>query len=483
VSPESLRAIDPLRLMAADPRTFPAFFESTARAAQTGRIDLLPVADGRYVVLGTDGCVRDESGCVIGDDFAAALDAAWQRERFAAHPGAASDHTNADAVADTGRSADADTDAATRGQRATGVDSPFRGGWVLYLGYEAAAAFEPAVRLPAFGGAGLPVALAIRTPAVWWRTHEDGRGGIACGPGFEFLIDRAAALAGEVAGHSDGDGLPPLLGIDEDAPHAFLGGVHRVLDYLHAGDVFQVNLSRGWQARFAAAPNPVALYRRLRRIAPAPFAGLLRWQDRAIVSASPERLLRVRGRHIDTRPIAGTRPRGSDATADATLRAELIAHPKERAEHVMLIDLERNDLGRVCVPGSIRVDELMSLESYAHVHHIVSNVSGQLRDDATPGSILRALFPGGTITGCPKVRCMQIIAELEGEGRGPYTGAMGYLDRSGDMDLNILIRSAWLDGNRFGFRAGAGIVVDSDPARELAETRAKARGMLALLGR
>jgi len=189
----------------------------------------------------------------------------------------------------------------------------------------------------------------------------------------------------------------------------------------------------------------------------------------------------VRGRMVQTRPIAGTRPRvaGDD---DAAKVRELIGHPKERAEHVMLIDLERNDLGRVCTPGSVRVDEIMAIESYPHVHHIVSNVNGTLRAGVSPGEVIRAVFPGGTITGCPKVRCMQIIAELEGEGRGAYTGAMGYLDRSGDMDLNILIRSAWLSGNRLRFRAGAGLVVDSDAEAELGETRAKARGLLRAWG-
>jgi anthranilate synthase component I len=166
---------------------------------------------------------------------------------------------------------------------------------------------------------------------------------------------------------------------------------------------------------------------------------------------------------------------------------ELIGHPKERAEHVMLVDLERNDLGRVCVPGSVEVDELMTVESYAHVHHIVSNVRGRLRADATPGEVIRAVFPGGTITGCPKVRCMQVIAELEGTGRGAYTGAIGWLNRDGDLDLNILIRSAELErgdgeGDLLRFRTGAGIVADSDPGRELEETRAKARGMLRALG-
>jgi anthranilate synthase component 1 len=189
----------------------------------------------------------------------------------------------------------------------------------------------------------------------------------------------------------------------------------------------------------------------------------------------------VRDDVVQTRPIAGTRPRfpGDD---EAARILELVGHPKERAEHVMLIDLERNDLGRVCRPGSVQVDELMSVESYTHVHHIVSNVRGRLTPGTTPGEVIAAVFPGGTITGCPKVRCMQIIAELEGEGRGPYTGAFGYLNRDGDLDLNILIRSAWLAGDALELRAGAGIVVDSDAVRELHETRAKARGLLRALG-
>jgi anthranilate synthase component 1 len=157
----------------------------------------------------------------------------------------------------------------------------------------------------------------------------------------------------------------------------------------------------------------------------------------------------------------------------------LVEHPKERAEHIMLIDLERNDLGRVCEAGTVQVDELMMIESYAHVHHIVSNVSGVLRADVTPIGVLRAVFPGGTITGVPKFRCMQIIAELEGVGRGAYTGSLGYLDRNGTMDLNILIRTMTLMGRQIEFRAGAGIVADSEPRRELGETRAKARGLLA----
>ncbi|HEB67062.1 MAG TPA: aminodeoxychorismate synthase, component I, partial [Gammaproteobacteria bacterium] len=195
-------------------------------------------------------------------------------------------------------------------------------------------------------------------------------------------------------------------------------------------------------------------------------------------SSSPERLLRVRNGVAETRPIAGTRPRGGSTMDDERLKTELVAHPKERAEHIMLIDLERNDLGRICRPGSIEVNEHMALESYAHVHHIVSNVRGRLRADVTPGQAIRAVFPGGTITGCPKERCMAIIAELEGEARGAYTGSMGYLNHDGDLDLNILIRTITVHDDEVVLRAGAGLVVDSVPERELEETRHKARGLL-----
>jgi anthranilate synthase component I len=253
---------------------------------------------------------------------------------------------------------------------------------------------------------------------------------------------------------------------------------------VRAGDIYQANLSRRWDVSLAgdAPSRAAALYRRLCAANPAPFAALAQWDGVAILSSSPERLLRVAGRRVDTRPIAGTRPRSRRPGGDLSEMSELAAHPKERAEHVMLIDLERNDLGRVCEAGSVQVDELMIIESYQHVHHIVSNVSGRLRADVTPIGALRAVFPGGTITGCPKFRCMQIIAELEGEGRGAYTGSLGYLTRDGSLDLNILIRTMTQSGPELSFRAGAGIVADSDPLRELEETRAKARGLLAALG-
>ncbi len=268
----------------------------------------------------------------------------------------------------------------------------------------------------------------------------------------------------------------------EEEPNSYLQNVEHARRYIHEGDIFQANLSRLWAAELAPKTDAVGLYARLRRANPAPFAGLALYDGGAIISSSPERLVRVTDGRVDTRPIAGTRPRGKDPVQDAALIRELIENPKERAEHVMLLDMERNDLGRIATAGSVAVDELMVVESYTHVHHIVSNVTARLRPDATPAGVIRAVFPGGTITGCPKVRCMQIIAELEQAPREAYTGAMGYLNLDGSMDLNILIRTLVQKDRRLEFRAGAGIVADSVPERELEETRAKARGLARALG-
>ena len=428
------------------PRRYPLLLESSAAGTAQGRWDLLLVASGESLTLHRDGLVRRADGTPVGDAFLDALDAQWR----ALH-----------APRDEPR-------------------WPFHGGWALFLSYELAAQVEPVLDLPAAPGR-LPVALALRCPAAVVRDRATGQCRVLAEAGEGALLERVVTDAAAITA------LPPLrawsppTSLEEDASERFTAGVHRVLDYLAAGDVFQANLSRGWRARFGVAPEAAALFERLRQHNPAPFAGLFAGGGWAVVSASPERLVSVRGDLVETRPIAGTRPRfiGDD---DAARIRDLVGNPKERAEHVMLIDLERNDLGRVCVPGSVEVDELMTVESYAHVHHIVSNVRGRLRAEATPGEIIRAVFPGGTITGCPKVRCMQVIAELEGEGRGAYTGAFGWLGRDGDMDLNILIRSAELEGDCLRFRTGAGIVADSDPHRELDETRAKARGMLRALG-
>ena len=438
--------LDLLDLHRLDPARYPVLLESSASGAH-GRRHLLLAHAGEGFALHRDGVVRTLAGEVVEGRFLDVLDAHWRAARI-----------------------DRDGDAG----------APFRGGWALLLGFELAQQVEPILRLPQAAGA-LPVAVALRCPAALLHDRASGE-----------CVAVAETDAGEWLGRIADDAeharalpvLPawaPPVRIEEDEQQRYLEGVARILDYLAAGDVFQVNLSRGWQAAFDAALDPAALFQRLRAHNPAPFAGIFRSAWGSVVSASPERLLSVQAGVAETRPIAGTRARfaGDD---DAARIRELVGHPKERAEHVMLIDLERNDLGRVCAPGSVRVDELMTVESYAHVHHIVSNVRGTLRAGVNPGQAIAAVFPGGTITGCPKVRCMQIIAELEGTGRGAYTGAMGWLGRDGDMDLNILIRSAEVEGATLRFRTGAGIVIDSDPQRELEETRAKARGMLRALG-
>lgn len=437
---------DLLALAAAQPARYPALFESVAHGTRHTRFDILCAFPQTQIRLDAD-CTLTRDGIALEAHrgFLDALDHAWSAENIP--------HTE--------------------------DDLPFHGGWWLYLGYELAGEIEPCLRQPCAAKNAMPVALAMRCPAAIIIDHELDRTVLIAETAHADLLDEL---------FTDLQSTTPLvstaltdIAIDEDDPEHFLRGIERIHEYLRAGDIFQVNLSRQWRASLSAPVSASALYARLRKTNPAPFAGLLQVEDWAVVSSSPERLVEVRAGIAQTRPIAGTRARfaGDD---DADRIRELVGHPKERAEHVMLIDLERNDLGRVCVPGSVEVDELMSVESYTHVHHIVSNVRGRLRAGVTPGQVIAAVFPGGTITGCPKVRCMEIIAELEGVARGPYTGAFGYLDRNGDMDLNILIRSFLLHDSTISFRAGAGIVVDSIAERELDETRAKARGLLRALG-
>ncbi len=428
-------SFDLLRLHALNPQLYPYLLESVVHGTAQSRYDIL---------FAFPGASMDATG----QDFLSALDQQWQSDRK---------------------------------QDETTVDLPFSGGWFLYLGYELVAQIEP--RLCALrADAVLPAAFATRIPAAVIRDHQSGCCHLVCEPGAEPLL---AKMAGDIARLPSIDkrsSCPPVvISISEDEPRRFLAGVERIRDYIREGDVFQVNLSRAWRLTLAEA-DAVQLYRRLRSHNPAPFAALVSYGGKSVISSSPERLVSVKGDRVSVRPIAGTRPRSADAAADAAYAKTLLDHPKERAEHVMLIDLERNDLGRLCVPGSVVVDEMMVLESYAHVHHIVSNVSGTLRPGTTPAAVIRAVFPGGTITGCPKVRCMEIIHELEQEGRGPYTGSVGYLSHSGEMDLNILIRTMVLDGQQLHFRTGAGIVNDSLPDAELAETRAKALGLLRALG-
>ncbi|MCM8763519.1 MAG: anthranilate synthase component I family protein [Candidatus Omnitrophica bacterium] len=256
----------------------------------------------------------------------------------------------------------------------------------------------------------------------------------------------------------------------------FVEIVKRAKEYIKKGDIYQANLSQ----RFSVETNvePFFLYRILREINPSPFASYLNFPEVTIISSSPERLLKVEDCFVETRPIAGTRPRGKDYWNNLELRAELILNEKERAEHLMLVDLERNDLGRVCKYGSVKVDEFMALEEYSHVMHIVSNVCGRLNEGRDRFDLIRSAFPGGTITGCPKIRCMEIIEELEPVRRGIYCGSLGYIGFNGNMDLNIVIRTLVLTKGKAYIQAGAGIVADSDPLREYYETLYKAEALL-----
>lgn len=418
-----------------DPDTWPFLLDSASQGGGLGRWSVLMRADRAHAPI--------VSSPASPEDFLPRLDRAYAAERCA-QPGAL----------------------------------PFEGGWFVYLGYELVGEIEPKLELLEVPD-GTPRAFAMRCNAALVVDHQTGNAyAVAETTALLAQVEREAASAGVLV---DGPANLALPEMRADDGERFMLGVQRIRDYILAGDVFQVNLSRAWLGLADTAPEPVDVYRALAAANPAPFAGLARLPGGTLLSSSPERLVSVHGRRIEARPIAGTRPRGASPALDRALSTELLAHPKERAEHIMLIDLVRNDLGRICAAGSVEVDELMIVESYAHVHHIVSNVRGRLRDDVSPADVVRACFPGGTITGCPKVRCMEIIAELETTGRGFYTGSMGYLGLDGRMDLNILIRSMLVTDRGIRFRTGAGIVADSEPGAELAETEAKARGLMRAL--
>ena len=415
-----------LGVHAAEPQRYPAFLESSAPHRSTGRYDLLLAGPG---------------ATVVGTPFLSALEMHWQRER----------------------------------QALLNHRLPFAGGWLVYLGYELAGEIEPTLRLPQSLA---PHSFAQRIHGAAIFDHADQTTWLVAEAGHEALIDELASALGR-ARDPVATISRALLALEEEAAGLFLERVAATQAHIAAGDVYQVNLSRAWRGRLARDISAAALYARLRRANPSPFGGIVQLPWMTVLSTSPERLVECRDGQVQTRPIAGTHPRVGD---DAEVIAALSAHPKERAEHVMLLDLERNDLGRIAEAGSVTVDEYAIVESFAHVHHLVSNVRGRLRADVSPIDVIRAVFPGGTITGCPKIRCMQIIAALEGEARGAYTGSCGYLGLDGNLDLNILIRTATLAGDDLTFRTGAGIVADSVPLRELEETRAKARGLLHVLG-
>jgi len=358
-------------------------------------------------------------------------------------------------------------------------DLGFRGGLVCLLGYDMGRCFE---ELPCTteDDLGLPECVLLETSYVVRVDEAAGIATVIVPADAERNLDRlcrlfssAPARARPVVPRSGPLTLPCASTYTRDEYHAMVG---RVKDYIAAGDIIQANISQRLCAHVSV--DALALYEHLRVVNPSPMAFYVDCGDFQLASCSPERLLEVRGREVQTRPIAGTRPRGGSETEDRALRSELILSKKERAEHIMLVDLERNDLGRVCEYGSVEANELMVLESYSHVSHIVSNVRGRLRPDCDAFDAIAATFPGGTITGCPKIRCMEIIDEVEKTRRGPYTGSFGYIDYDGDMDLNIIIRTFVVKEGAAYVQVGGGIVADSEPDAEYRETLHKAEALL-----
>jgi len=364
----------------------------------------------------------------------------------------------------------------------------FCGGMVGYLAYESAHLFER-VPLAPRPGLGLPDAIFLLTDTLVIFDHVKHR--LLVVTNAQLRDDPTAAY--EAAVHKIETivsrlrrplSMPPtpLPGganpwVSNFEQTDFEAAVQKAQGYIAAGDIFQVVLSQRLSRRTTA--DPFAIYRALRMLNPSPYMFYLELPgDLRLIGSSPEMLVRLDGRRAEVRPIAGTRRRGVDPAEDESLARELLADPKERAEHVMLVDLGRNDLGRVCRYGSVCVPEMMTVERYSHVMHIVSSVQGELRPDQDAFDLLRASFPAGTVSGAPKVRAMEIIAELEGERRGPYAGAVGYFGYSGNMDTCIAIRTIVMQGDTVHMQAGAGIVADSDPTQEYHETLDKARALM-----
>jgi aminodeoxychorismate synthase component I len=370
---------------------------------------------------------------------------------------------------------------------------PFFGGAVGYFGYDLVRRFEslPSLAADDIGAPDLEFAFVELLAAL---DHRERAMHLIFSPPIERLLgeprdklyregcERLAELAAKLTAPATALPEQPAetLEIQPDQSRAsYMERVRRCQEFIAAGDIYQANLSHRFTIDMTP-PSP-SLYARLRAVNPSPFAALLEFDAMTLVCSSPERLIRLQGRRAETRPLAGTRPRGRTAAEDARLADELLGNTKERAEHLMLVDLERNDLGRVCRYGTVRADEFMAIERYSHVTHIVSNITGELREDRDGLDLIRAMFPGGTITGVPKIRCMEIIEELEPVRRGPYTGSLGYISWAGDLDLNIIIRTLVLTRGQGYLQVGAGIVADSDPGREYEETLFKAEALLQAL--
>ncbi len=368
---------------------------------------------------------------------------------------------------------------------------PFAGGAVGLFGYDLVRSAEPSVGEPNEDNLGVPDLALMVSDVLLAFDHlrhevtvisnvfveDDLEGAYARAAGA--IAEVRQLLAAPVPRAASARQEPPEFESNVGSA-GFADAVERAKEYIRAGDVYQVVPSQRWSAD--AGVDAFSIYRGLRAINPSPYMYFLDFGDFEIAGASPEPLVTVNGRRVEQRPIAGTRPRAATAEEDIERAGELLADEKERAEHVMLVDLGRNDLGRVCEYGSVSVDELMVVETYSHVMHIVSSVSGTLRDGISAMDALRAALPAGTLSGAPKIRAMQIIDELEPVRRGPYGGAIGYLSYTGDLDACIYIRSALVKEGRVHVQAGAGIVADSDPDYEVRETEAKAGAVIDAIG-
>jgi anthranilate synthase component 1 len=350
---------------------------------------------------------------------------------------------------------------------------PFYSGWFVYFSYESIKLWEkPLTNLKHNNQQ--PLIMAFRSKSAVIVDHQENVSWVVSSNKkrlrkLKKLVNQKGSQMTLYKNHFE---------VIEDDKEKYKLAVEKAKSYIVSGDVYQVNLARKWKIKHKDKIDPASIYKLLSKHNPAPFSGLFQSKNFSIISSSPERLVKVDNMQVETRPIAGTRPRSEDKDLDDQLINELLSNHKEQAEHVMLIDLERNDLGRVCKVGTVAVDEFMVIESYAKVHHIVSNVIGDLKNDSSYLDVIKSTFPGGTITGCPKIRCMQIIDELEPAPRGVYTGSMGYISNHGRMDLNILIRTFCLQQGELSLQAGAGVVYDSMPENEAQESQFKAQALI-----
>jgi para-aminobenzoate synthetase component 1 len=373
------------------------------------------------------------------------------------------------------------------------AEIPFAGGAVGYFSYDLCHFIE---RLPATAvdDLNLPECYLAFYDAMVAFDHLEERVYLVS-TGFPELVEskrkrraeeRLEEMKSRIANNPAAVGESGLVSVESDlvlksnfSHQEYLKAVAAAKEYICAGDIFQVNLSQRFEADLNV--SPYELYQRLRRINPAPFASYLNFEGVSVVGASPERFLKVRGDWVETRPIKGTRPRGKSAAEDKALADELLSSVKDRAENIMIVDLERNDIGRVCRYGTVRVTEMAILETFPTVFHLTSTVVGRLREGKNRVDLLKATFPGGSITGAPKVRAMEIIDELEPTRRSVYTGSIGYLSFSGEMDINIVIRTILVKEGRACFQVGGGIVYDSEPEAEYKETLDKARALIQAL--